>query len=70
MKATEIRNLSVDEIDAKVLDLKKTLFDLRVQAKNQKLEQMERLKITRKDIARLLTIRREKEEAENKAQNK
>lgn len=64
MKTSEIRNLSVDEIDVKVLDLKKELLQLRIQAKNQKLEQIDKIKRTRHDIARLLTIRREKEKVE------
>ena len=61
MKTAEIRNLSVDEIDAKAFDLKKQLFQLRIQAKNQKLEQVSRLKSAKQDIARLLTIRKEKQ---------
>ena len=64
MKVEEIRNLSTDEIDAKVIDLKKALFQLRVQAKNQKLEQMSRLKETKTDIARLLTVRNALKRAE------
>lgn len=65
MKASEIRNLSVDEIDAKVLDMKKELFGLRLQAKNQKLEQVSKLTLTRKDIAKLLTVRKEKQTQES-----
>ena len=61
MKSAEIRNLSVDEIDQKANDLKKELFKLRVQAKNKTLEQLSRLIHTRRDIARLLTIKNEKE---------
>ncbi|MBI4398547.1 MAG: 50S ribosomal protein L29 [Candidatus Omnitrophica bacterium] len=61
MKVEEIKNLSVDEIDAKVLDLKKMLLDLRIQAKNKKLEQVSKLGLVKKDIARLLTVRRQKE---------
>ncbi len=60
MKIDEIKNMSVDEIDAKVADLKKVLLQLRIEAKNQKLEQVSKLGFTKKDIARLLTVRREK----------
>ncbi|MBI4970343.1 MAG: 50S ribosomal protein L29 [Candidatus Omnitrophica bacterium] len=59
MKSAEIRNLSIDEIDQKVNALKKDLLNLRIQAKNQKLEQFSRLKTTKKDIARLLTVKTE-----------
>lgn len=60
MKIDEIKNLSVDEIDSKVSELKKTLLQLRIEAKNQKLEQVSKLGSTKKTIARLLTVRREK----------
>jgi len=66
MKTSEIRNLSVDEIDSKVAELKKALLQLRFEAKNQKLEQLERLKLTRKDIARLLTVKQEKKKEDKK----
>ena len=58
---SELKNLSVDEIDAKAVDLRKELLNLRIQAKNQKLEQVNKLKDVKKTIARLLTIRREKQ---------
>ena len=61
MKSAEIRNLSGDEIDSKVIELKKELFKLRVQAKNKTLETLSRLTMTRRDIARLLTIKKEQE---------
>ncbi len=66
MKSEEIRNLSVDEIDAKVLALRKELLQLRIQAKNQKLEQFSLLKIAKKKIARLLTIKKEMQLTEKK----
>lgn len=70
MKVTEIRNLSVDEIDVKVGELRKSLLQLRFEAKNQKLEQLERLKFTRKDIARFLTVKREKQLEDKKETKK
>jgi len=66
MKTEEIRNLSIDEIDAKVLALRKDLLGLRIQAKNQKLEQFSRLKVAKKEIACLLTIKREKQLTQEK----
>jgi len=59
MKSTEVRELSVDEIDEKVDKLKKELFTLRIQAKTGKLEKQSRIRFARRDIARLLTIKEE-----------
>ncbi len=55
MKMEEIKDLSKDEIEAKIFGLKKELFQLRVEAKNQKLEQFHRMKVVKKNIARLMT---------------
>ncbi len=59
MKVQEIRDLTKDEIDAKVEKFKKEYFELRVQAKTGKLEKQARLKAVKRDIARLLTIKNE-----------
>ena len=59
MKAQEIRELGIDEIDEKYTALKKELFTLRVQAKTGKLEKQNLISAVKKDIARLLTIKRE-----------
>ncbi len=59
LKADDIRNLTVDEINAKIDSCKKDLFSLRVQAKTGKLEKQHRIKELKKDIARLLTIKRQ-----------
>ncbi|MBN1493104.1 MAG: 50S ribosomal protein L29 [Candidatus Omnitrophica bacterium] len=59
MKPQEIRDLTTDEMAAKVDKLKKELFDLRVQAKTGKLEKQARIQAVKRDIARLLTIKNE-----------
>lgn len=59
MKAQEIRDLSVDEINEKCDVLKKELFGLRVQAKMGSLEKQGRIGAIKRDIARLLTIKKE-----------
>jgi len=61
MKSTEIRNLSNDEIQEAIQDKTEELFNLRFQLATNQLENTGRLKQTRKDIARLKTIRKEKE---------
>lgn len=56
MKASEIRELGLDELQQKVIDLKQELFNLRFQHQVGQLENTRRLKQTKKDIARLKTV--------------
>jgi large subunit ribosomal protein L29 len=59
--ASELRNLGHDELKEKLTQLKKELRVFRFQAKTGKLEHQAKLKDTRRDIARILTIMNEKE---------
>ena len=59
MKTSEIRDLSPDEMEQKVSDLKQELFNLRFQHEIGQLENPQRLKQAKHDIARLKTIIRE-----------
>ena len=61
MKANEIRNLSADELSAKLLDLKKDLFMLRMQHATNHLDNPLKIPAVRRDIARVKTVLREKE---------
>ena len=61
MKAKEIRNLSVEELTKKLEDLKKDLFMLRMQHATNQLDNPMQINATKKDIARVKTIIREKE---------
>ncbi len=61
MKATEIRNLSTVELEAKLSDLKKDLFFLRMQHATNQLDNPTKIALVKKDIARIKTILREKE---------
>lgn len=61
MKAKDIRELTADELDAKLRDLKKDLFNLRLQHATNQLDNPIRIADVKKDIARLKTIIREKE---------
>lgn len=56
MKATEIRDLSAEEIRQKVIDLKEALFNLRFQHEIGQLENPKKMGETKKEIARLKTI--------------
>ena len=59
MKASEIRDLNLEEMHRKVSDLKEELFNLRFQHEIGQLENPQRMKQTKRDIARLKTIMRE-----------
>ena len=62
MKANEIRNLSVAELENKLADLKKDLFMLRMQHATNHLDSPTKISAVRRDIARVKTILREKED--------
>ena len=61
MKAKELKNLSVEELNAKLDELKKDLFMLRMQHATNQLDNPMQLATVKKDIARIKTIIREKE---------
>ncbi|MCI0384899.1 MULTISPECIES: 50S ribosomal protein L29 [Streptomyces] len=60
-KASELRELSDDELVVKLREAKEELFKLRFQAATGQLENNGRLKAVRKDIARIYTLMRERE---------
>ena len=59
MKAKEIRELSVEELEVKLTDLKKDLFNLRLQNATNQLDNPTRIAEVKRDIARVNTILRE-----------
>ena len=61
LKAKDLLSLSIDELNDKAEVLRKELFQLRFDAKLAKLEDMSRLKKTRRDLAKVLTVKREME---------
>ena len=61
MKATEVRKMSAAELEAKLLDLKKDLFQLRLQHATNQLENPVRINEVKRDIARVKTIIREQQ---------
>ncbi len=56
----DLRDLSTEELAAKAADLKKELFNLRVQQAMGQIENPMRLRILRKDIAKTKTVLKEK----------
>jgi large subunit ribosomal protein L29 len=56
MKTSEIRELSLEEMQTKATDLREELFNLNFQHGTGQLENAQKLKQTKKDIARLKTL--------------
>ena len=67
MKAADLRESSVDELEIKLKDLKEELFNLRFQLAINQLENPTRIKAVKKDIARVSTVTREIQLAESEA---
>ena len=62
MRASEVRDLSPTELEAKERELKEELFRLRLRQRMAQLEQTHRLVEVRRDLARIHTIRKQKEQ--------
>ncbi|MEM1103497.1 MAG: 50S ribosomal protein L29 [Pseudomonadota bacterium] len=60
MKASEVRDLSVDQLGDKLLELKKEQFNLRFQQASGQLENTSRVRQVRRDIARVKTVLKER----------
>jgi large subunit ribosomal protein L29 len=61
MNAKDIRDLKDGELDSKLAELRKELFNLRFQHATAQLENTQRIPAVKKDIARILTIKRQRE---------
>ena len=61
MKINEIRDLSTQELEDKVKDLKEELFNLRFQNATNQLDNPMRIVSVKKDIAKVKTVLKEKE---------
>ena len=59
MKISEVRDMSVTDLNQKLTELKDELFNLRFQHAVNQLEDPMRLKVVKKDIARIKTVLRE-----------
>jgi large subunit ribosomal protein L29 len=66
-KVSEMRELSVEELEQRLTETNEELFNLRFQHATGQLENYRRLRELRRDIARLKTILREQELAEEDA---
>lgn len=61
MRAEELRNFSDEELKEKLKELRQELFNLRFQLATGQLKNVRRIKLVKKDIARVLTILKENE---------
>lgn len=61
MKPAELRNLSIDELRQKEMELRRELFNLRIRNSTGQLENNARISLIKRDIARIKTIIRERE---------
>ena len=64
MKVSDARAMTVDQLDDEVLKLKKEQFNLRFQRATGQLENTARVREVRRDIARMMTIARQKRAGE------
>jgi large subunit ribosomal protein L29 len=64
MKTSDARAMTIDQIDDEVLKLKKEQFNLRFQRATGQLENTARVRVVRRDIARLKTIGAQKREGQ------
>jgi large subunit ribosomal protein L29 len=60
MKAADVRAMSLDQLDDEVLKLKKEQFNLRFQRATGQLENTSRVRVIRRDIARMKTVAAQK----------
>ncbi len=61
MKAEELRQLGADEMRAREQGMREQLFRVRFQLSAGQAESVKKIRQVRKDLARLLTVRREQE---------
>ena len=60
MKATELRDMTIDELNAKLKELKEELFTLRFQHAINQLDNPQRIVEVKRNIARVMTVLSEK----------
>jgi large subunit ribosomal protein L29 len=65
LRARDLRNLSEDELATRLAETRKELFNLRFQSATGSLENTSRLRMTRQEIARILTVQLEHAKAQS-----
>jgi large subunit ribosomal protein L29 len=62
-RPSELRDLTDDELDHRLSEQRQELFNLRFQSVTGALENVARLKLTKREIARILTVQNERQAA-------
>ncbi|MGZ5864188.1 MAG: 50S ribosomal protein L29 [Xanthobacteraceae bacterium] len=65
--ASDLKVLTLDQLDDELLKLKKEQFNLRFQRATGQLENTSRVRVVRRDIARIKTVAQTKRSAEQKS---
>ena len=60
MRARDLRDLSDDQLDQRLIETRQELFNLRFQSVTGALENTARLKLAKREIARILTVQHER----------
>ena len=63
MKARDLRDMSDDQLDDALRDRRQELFNLRFQSVTGALENTARLRLAKREIARILTVRNDRQAA-------
>ena len=63
MRARELRDLTDEELDNRLADTRQELFNLRFQSVTGALENTARLRLAKREIARILTVRNDRQAA-------
>ena len=61
MKASAFQEMTVPELEAKIEEFRKSLFNLRVRATTKELENVAQLRLEKRDLARALTVLHQKQ---------
>ncbi|MFM7070737.1 MAG: 50S ribosomal protein L29 [Planctomycetota bacterium] len=61
MKIKEVREMTGEQLAQQLSEISAGLFKLRVQAETEKLDSASQMRKARKDVARILTVQRERE---------
>ena len=69
MRGEEVRDLDADELAAKETETREQLFRLRFQISMGQTDGVKKLRALRKDLARVLTVRRERERSAEQSES-
>ncbi len=64
MKIEEIRELNIGELNHRLEELRTELFNLRFQKAKNLLDKVDRLRLVKREIARVLTVMKQKQKAQ------